>query len=63
MTVNPQDQSEVSALYKKFLDCWNKRNAAEFAALFAEDGNQVGFDGRPELAQELTEELRELLKQ
>jgi uncharacterized protein (TIGR02246 family) len=27
------------------LDSWNRRNAADFAALVAEDGNIVGFDG------------------
>jgi len=27
------------------LDCWNKRNAQDFAALFEEDGNQIGYDG------------------
>jgi uncharacterized protein (TIGR02246 family) len=27
------------------LDCWNKRNAADFAALFEEKGHVVGFDG------------------
>jgi hypothetical protein len=36
---------EISALYRQLLGAWNKRNAAEFAALFAEDGNVVGFDG------------------
>ena len=39
--------TEVSALYKSLLDCWNKRRADDFAALFAEDGNLVGFDGSP----------------
>src|SRR5713226_10104609 len=27
------------------LDSWNNRAAADLAALFAEDGNLVGFDG------------------
>src|SRR6266498_2225845 len=39
------NEIEVRALYSHLLDAWNKRNAAEFAALFDEDGNQVGFDG------------------
>jgi hypothetical protein len=61
------------------LDSWNERSS-KFAALFAEDGNIVGFDdsmmkwrialfqntpaqfhGRPELVQQLTEQLRQLL--
>lgn len=43
----PNDEIEVSALYMQLLDCWNRRNAGDFAALFAEDGNSVGFDGSP----------------
>jgi uncharacterized protein (TIGR02246 family) len=39
------DKTEVRALYDRLLDAWNKRNAPEFAALFAEDGSSVGFDG------------------
>jgi uncharacterized protein (TIGR02246 family) len=39
------DEAGVSALYRQLLDCWNRRAAAEFAALFAEDGSSVGFDG------------------
>jgi uncharacterized protein (TIGR02246 family) len=48
--MNPQkfvavEENEVRALYTQLLDSWNKRSAADFAALFEEDGNQVGFDG------------------
>lgn len=39
------EEKEVRALYAQLLDYWNKRNAAGFAALFEEEGNQVGFDG------------------
>src|SRR5437773_4942511 len=39
------DESAVHALHGALLDGWNQRNAAAFAALFAEDGNLVGFDG------------------
>lgn len=41
------DETEVRALYRQILDCWNKRDAGDMAALFAEDGNLVGFDGSP----------------
>jgi uncharacterized protein (TIGR02246 family) len=27
------------------LNCWNRRDADDFAYLFADDGNVVGFDG------------------
>ncbi len=41
------DEGEVLSLYHEMLACWNRRNADDFAALFAEDGNSVGFDGSP----------------
>jgi uncharacterized protein (TIGR02246 family) len=44
-TIQKAEETEVRALYKQLLDSWNKRNAADFAALFEEDGNQIGFDG------------------
>ncbi|HET7696609.1 MAG TPA: SgcJ/EcaC family oxidoreductase [Vicinamibacterales bacterium] len=37
----------VIAAYQRLLDAWNRRRADEFAALFAADGNAVGFDGSP----------------
>jgi uncharacterized protein (TIGR02246 family) len=40
-----KDEAAITALYHKLLDCWNRREAGEFAALYAEDGSQVGFDG------------------
>src|SRR5512132_2028905 len=39
------DEQEVRALYQQVLERWNARNAEGMAALFAEDGNVVGFDG------------------
>lgn len=39
--------SEVCRLYRELLDRWNRRDAKDMAALFAEDGNVVGFDGSP----------------
>ena len=41
------DEIEVRTLYGQLLDSWNRRNAGDFAALCAEDGNLVGFDGSP----------------
>lgn len=48
--VPPQDarldgEEAISTLYQQLLDAWNKRNAVDFAALFAENGSSVGFDG------------------
>ena len=39
------DEDAVSSLHKQLLDAWNRRAAADFAALFAEDAYVVGFDG------------------
>lgn len=43
-SANP-DESFISDLYHNLLDAWNRRDAADFAALFAADGSIVGFDG------------------
>jgi uncharacterized protein (TIGR02246 family) len=32
-------------LFAELLDCWNRRDAVGFAALFVPEGNVVGFDG------------------
>lgn len=47
-------------VYEQLLNAWNRRDAEGFAALFADDGNSVGFDGssmngRAEIAAELGE--------
>jgi uncharacterized protein (TIGR02246 family) len=49
-TLRPQgspagDDSEVGALYWELLDCWNRRDAHAYAALFEQEGHVVGFDG------------------
>jgi uncharacterized protein (TIGR02246 family) len=35
----------VRDLYRQLLESWNRRDARAMAALYAEDGNVVGFDG------------------
>lgn len=40
-----KDEHDVAALYAALLDAWNRRNAADFASLFAADGSLIGFDG------------------
>ena len=35
----------VQHLYAELLTAWNNRDARRYAALFAEDGSLVGFDG------------------
>ena len=44
-TVQKAAETEARALYSQLLDSWHKRNARDFAALFEQDGNQIGFDG------------------
>lgn len=38
-------EAAVRALHRRLLEAWNDRDAAAFAAPFAEDGYVVGFDG------------------
>jgi len=49
---------DAEGLYRALHERWNARDAEGFAALFAEDGHSVGFDGsemhgREEIAAEL----------
>jgi uncharacterized protein (TIGR02246 family) len=39
------DESAIRALYQQLLASWNARDAAGFAALFADDAEVIGFDG------------------
>ena len=38
-------ERDTHELYRQLLEAWDKRNARDFALLFAPDGNIVGFDG------------------
>ena len=38
-------ETNVFALYRELLDAWNKHNARDYAALFTDDANVIGFDG------------------
>src|SRR5437899_691714 len=41
----PASEDNVRALFERLLANWNARDAARYAALFALDGQIVGFDG------------------
>jgi uncharacterized protein (TIGR02246 family) len=41
---HPQD-AHIRTLYVQLLDGWNRRSGAGVAAVFADDGDIVGFDG------------------
>jgi uncharacterized protein (TIGR02246 family) len=43
--MDPVADQETRELYRQLLEAWDKRNARDFALLFASDGNIVGFDG------------------
>ena len=45
MTNQSLEESHVRELYRRLLEAWNKRDAHRFAALYEENGNQIGFDG------------------
>ena len=42
---DPTEERATRELYRQLLEAWDKRNARDFALLFAPDGNIVGFDG------------------
>ena len=44
-SIDPAVDRETRELYRQLLEAWDKRNARDFALLFAPDGNIVGFDG------------------
>lgn len=39
------EMAAIVVLYEQLLASWNARDAGAYAALFAKDGNIVGFDG------------------
>ncbi len=39
------DEAAVRDLYRQMMEGWNQGSGAAFAAVFAEDGDQVAFDG------------------
>jgi uncharacterized protein (TIGR02246 family) len=47
----------VRDLYRELLEAWNARDAAAFAALFADDGFMIGFDGSQSPAAEIESHL------
>ncbi|MGZ3772543.1 MAG: SgcJ/EcaC family oxidoreductase [Pseudobdellovibrionaceae bacterium] len=53
------DETSIKRLYHNLLQGWNKRNAADVAELFMDDGTIIGFDGshirgRDEIEKHLT---------
>jgi uncharacterized protein (TIGR02246 family) len=44
-TTSPTDEAAVRDLYQQLMDGWNRGSGEAFAAVFAEDGDLVAFDG------------------
>ena len=38
-------ETQIQSVYKKLIASWNNRDANEYAGLFAEDADLIGFDG------------------
>jgi len=51
------DEAAVRDLYARLLDAWNCRSAQDFAALFAEDGSMIGYDGSQAVGPEVLDHL------
>ena len=51
------DGDAVREVYRRLLEAWNRRSAAEFGGLFAGDGLLVGFDGSQVPGGEVAEHL------
>lgn len=47
----PPSDADVRELYRRLLEAWDKRNARDFALLFAPDAGLVGFDGTQKFGQ------------
>jgi len=43
--VGAEAEGAARELYEKLIQAWNKRNARDFALLFASNGSIVGYDG------------------
>lgn len=45
------NQRKVSSVYEHLLDAWNNQDTRGMANLFADDGEQIGFDGSQSIGQ------------
>lgn len=43
--IQVNEETFIRMLYHNLLEAWNKRNAADMAELFMNDGTLIGFDG------------------
>jgi uncharacterized protein (TIGR02246 family) len=45
VTADKDAERATRELYQRLIEAWNKRNARDYALLFASNGSVVGFDG------------------
>jgi len=45
MVMDAADEAAIRSLYQQCMEGWNSGSGEAFAAVFAEDGDLVGFDG------------------
>ncbi len=58
---SPAEEAAVRELYRELLNAWNAHDADRMAAVFAEDGNVIGFDGsQMNGRQEIQDQLRQI---
>lgn len=50
-TSDSVENAPVIDLYRQLHRAWNNQNAVDFAALFADDGLTIGFDGSEMIGQ------------
>lgn len=43
--MNAIETNEITELYQRLINAWNKRNASGMAELFMDEGEMIGFDG------------------
>jgi uncharacterized protein (TIGR02246 family) len=56
-----QDRKAVETLLQQLIDGWNRGSGEGFAAPFAEDGEQVGFDGTHLMGRQQIAEFHQML--
>jgi uncharacterized protein (TIGR02246 family) len=56
-TMSTETGTAIRDLYARLIAAWNEHDAEAFAALFAEDGVSIGFDGSQATGDEIREHL------
>ena len=56
-TMITETDTAVRDMYARLIAAWNAHDADAFAALFAEDGVSIGFDGSQATGDEIREHL------